>query len=139
MAVARRRVARVCGREEEEEEEGLGGEPAREEEMARCISAVLGPPFCRGDGGCLVDGFLEGADSVVTFEVIVLVVVGGAKGISWGESRDWGICCERRNCDENAREGVSRRCMALALRVCRVIIRKHCGQALGEAISFRRI
>jgi len=71
VAVARRREARVWGREV------VGLEVEREEEMARCISAVLGP-FCEEE----VDGVLddEFPGWAAMFEVILLVVVGGTEG-----------------------------------------------------------
>jgi hypothetical protein len=79
----RRREARFVGREEVE-----GAELERVEEMARCISAVLGP-FSVGnededeDGGLGIE-FLLGVGGAVMLEVMVLVVVGGTDGRSGG-------------------------------------------------------
>jgi hypothetical protein len=79
----RRREARFLGREEVE-----GVELERVEEMARCISAVLGPFWVEvededEDGGLDI-GFLLGVVGAVMLEVVVLVVVGGMDGRSGG-------------------------------------------------------
>jgi hypothetical protein len=78
----RRRVARAWGRVVLL----LGAERLRVEEMALCISVVLGPLLGCGMGD-LGLAFWVGEDVAVMFEFIVLVVVGGVRRMPWDKSR----------------------------------------------------
>jgi hypothetical protein len=121
------------GREEVE-----SGELERVEEIARCISAVLGPFWVEDEDGGLGVGVLLGPVGGVMLEVMVPVVVGGMDGRSGGGWRVCGACCCRRDWDENAREVDLRRCVRPSSRICRLIRRKHCEQALGEAMGLEK-